>query len=209
MLPNYVRLIEPTVGNLIHSSKTTSVCPLLDLLGKVLSMTILSAHLFLLAWVKTTNHNYLVYIHLLGFHQISNINSECRSIRYPQVMKSQRITQISPNHIPKHICWTPTWKIRSHRLHHPWPPRCPRCPRCLRTPKRMPKRARRKCRWRSWKMLGNEKPAVPGFNDVVVSMAMGNPQNGWFISWKIPSFEMDDDWGYPHLWTPPYGVIFM
>ena len=24
----------------------------------------------------------------------------------------------------------------------------------------------------------------------------GEPQNRWFISWKMP--EMDDDWGYPH-----------
>ena len=23
----------------------------------------------------------------------------------------------------------------------------------------------------------------------------GGIQNGWFISWKIPSIEMDDDWG--------------
>ena len=27
-----------------------------------------------------------------------------------------------------------------------------------------------------------------------VSIAMGGPHNGWFIE-KIPSFEMDDDWG--------------
>ena len=28
---------------------------------------------------------------------------------------------------------------------------------------------------------------------------MGIPKNaGWFISWKTPSFEMDDDWGYPY-----------
>ena len=24
------------------------------------------------------------------------------------------------------------------------------------------------------------------------------PKNGWLMSWKIPSFEMDDDWGYPY-----------
>ena len=30
---------------------------------------------------------------------------------------------------------------------------------------------------------------------------------GWFISWKIPSMEMDDDWGYAHdLGKPPYQV---
>ena len=26
----------------------------------------------------------------------------------------------------------------------------------------------------------------------------GTPIAGWFSSWKIPSFEMDDDWGYPY-----------
>ena len=26
----------------------------------------------------------------------------------------------------------------------------------------------------------------------------GDPQNGWFLLGKIPSFEMDDHWGYPH-----------
>ena len=26
----------------------------------------------------------------------------------------------------------------------------------------------------------------------------GSPSNRWLIFWKIPSFEMDDDWGYPH-----------
>ena len=26
----------------------------------------------------------------------------------------------------------------------------------------------------------------------------------WFVSWKIPSFEMDDDRGYPHFGKPPY-----
>ena len=31
-----------------------------------------------------------------------------------------------------------------------------------------------------------------------VSINGGIPPNGWFISWKIPSFEMDDDRGYPH-----------
>ena len=28
------------------------------------------------------------------------------------------------------------------------------------------------------------------------------PQNRWFIMEK-PT-KMDDDWGYPHLWKPPY-----
>ena len=137
-------------GNLIHSSKTSPVCPQFDLLDNFLSMTSLSADLFLLAWVKTTNHNCLVYIHLLSFHQISNAHSECTSIRDPQIMKSLRITQISPssNDIPKHICSQTNWKIRSHCLRHLWPPLppCPRCPRMRQT--------RRKRRWRSWKMLG-------------------------------------------------------
>ena len=30
-----------------------------------------------------------------------------------------------------------------------------------------------------------------------LSMAMGVPKNGWFLLGKIPSFEMDDDWGLP------------
>ena len=29
----------------------------------------------------------------------------------------------------------------------------------------------------------------------------GTPIAGWFGSWKIPSFEMDDDWGYR---LPPF-----
>ena len=32
----------------------------------------------------------------------------------------------------------------------------------------------------------------------------GYPKNGWFLLGTIPSFEMDDNWGYPHLWKPPY-----
>ena len=31
----------------------------------------------------------------------------------------------------------------------------------------------------------------------------GGPQHGWFI-FENP-IEMDDDWGYPHLWKPPNG----
>ena len=27
----------------------------------------------------------------------------------------------------------------------------------------------------------------------------GAIQHGWFSSWKIPSIEMDDDWGYPYF----------
>ena len=27
-------------------------------------------------------------------------------------------------------------------------------------------------------------------------------QNRWFI---MENVEMDDNWGYPHLWKPPYG----
>ena len=27
---------------------------------------------------------------------------------------------------------------------------------------------------------------------------MGSPKNGWFMLGERPSFEMDDDWGYPH-----------
>ena len=30
-----------------------------------------------------------------------------------------------------------------------------------------------------------------------VSINGVHPTTGWSISWKIPSFEMDDDWGYP------------
>ena len=29
-------------------------------------------------------------------------------------------------------------------------------------------------------------------------LVMGHTQNGWLISWNIPSFEMDDHWGYPY-----------
>ena len=35
---------------------------------------------------------------------------------------------------------------------------------------------------------------------------MGTPPNGWLISWKLPWFEMDDDWGYPYSRKPPYTV---
>ena len=38
--------------------------------------------------------------------------------------------------------------------------------------------------------------------DMGVSMAMGDPQNGWFI--RENSFKKDDDWGYPYSWSPPY-----
>ena len=31
---------------------------------------------------------------------------------------------------------------------------------------------------------------------------MGVPPNGWFI--RENRIEMDDDWGYTHLWSPPY-----
>ena len=31
-----------------------------------------------------------------------------------------------------------------------------------------------------------------------VSIVMEVPPNGWFLLGKIPSFEMDDDWGYPY-----------
>ena len=34
---------------------------------------------------------------------------------------------------------------------------------------------------------------------------MGVPQNGWFIR-EYP-IKMDDFWGYPHLWTPPYFIV--
>ena len=27
----------------------------------------------------------------------------------------------------------------------------------------------------------------------------GTPIAAWFIAWNIPSFEMDDDWGYPKI----------
>ena len=29
-----------------------------------------------------------------------------------------------------------------------------------------------------------------------------NFQNEWFLYGKIPSFEMDENWGYLHLWKP-------
>ena len=32
---------------------------------------------------------------------------------------------------------------------------------------------------------------------------MGLPQKRWMMSWKIPSFEMDDDRGYPDFRKPP------
>ena len=35
-----------------------------------------------------------------------------------------------------------------------------------------------------------------------VSMAMGDPQDGWFILIYSGHFRMDDDWGYPYLWKP-------
>ena len=30
-----------------------------------------------------------------------------------------------------------------------------------------------------------------------------SPSYGWFISRKIPSFEMDENWGYPHDYMEP------
>ena len=30
------------------------------------------------------------------------------------------------------------------------------------------------------------------------------PIAGWLISGNIPSFEMDDDWGYPHDYGNPH-----
>ena len=32
-----------------------------------------------------------------------------------------------------------------------------------------------------------------------VSILTGGPKNGWFISWKIASIKMDDDWGMAGL----------
>jgi hypothetical protein len=32
----------------------------------------------------------------------------------------------------------------------------------------------------------------------VVSINGGSSIAGWFISWKIPNLEMDDEMGYPH-----------
>ena len=47
----------------------------------------------------------------------------------------------------------------------------------------------------------NHQPAIYGGFQLV----MGNPKlAGWFTIWKIPSFEMDDDWGYPYFRKPPY-----
>ena len=41
-----------------------------------------------------------------------------------------------------------------------------------------------------------------------VSIVGGVPKfAGWFISWKIPSFEMDDEQGYPHFRKPPYPLF--
>ena len=31
------------------------------------------------------------------------------------------------------------------------------------------------------------------FRSGAFQLVMGGPPNGWFISWKIPSFEMDDN----------------
>ena len=45
-----------------------------------------------------------------------------------------------------------------------------------------------------------------------VSINGGTPKflvNGWFISWKIRNFSMDNDWGYSHLWKPPNGITPM
>ena len=36
----------------------------------------------------------------------------------------------------------------------------------------------------------------------------GTPIAGWFLFGKIPSFEMDDDWGYPYFRTPLYYPMF-
>ena len=35
----------------------------------------------------------------------------------------------------------------------------------------------------------------------------GYLKHGWFMSWKTPSFEMDDDWGYPFQETPTFVAV--
>ena len=41
---------------------------------------------------------------------------------------------------------------------------------------------------------------------MVVSIAMGVP-NSWLVYQGKSQSTMDDDWGYPHLWKPPYVFI--
>ena len=52
--------------------------------------------------------------------------------------------------------------------------------------------------WAGW---GSHMPTGHHFT---MSPAGRVPKNGWCISWKIPSFEMDVDWGYPHFRKPPH-----
>ena len=42
-------------------------------------------------------------------------------------------------------------------------------------------------------------------NDIWGVQKWGYPQNGWFIV-EIPWTKMEDDWGYPYSWKPPYGL---
>ena len=45
-------------------------------------------------------------------------------------------------------------------------------------------------------------------NDFGVSMVMGGtPIAGWFLLGKVPSFEMDDEQGYPHDLGNPHVVL--
>ena len=39
---------------------------------------------------------------------------------------------------------------------------------------------------------------INGINGIQIFPYMQVPPNGWFRMEKKPSFEMDDDWGYPH-----------
>ena len=52
----------------------------------------------------------------------------------------------------------------------------------------------------SWPATARSTPSLLAW----WSQRQGYPKHaGWFLLGKIPSFEMDD-WGYPHLWKPPY-----
>ena len=51
------------------------------------------------------------------------------------------------------------------------------------------------------RLPGRGEPGDVGVQDpwlLGVSASWGYLKMGWFISWKIPSFDMDDDWGYPY-----------
>ena len=71
--------------------------------------------------------------------------------------------------------------------------------------------ASNECGWPSRSLFQKASGQVAGDNKNAThlggSINGGTPIAGWFIG-KIPSFEMDDDWGYPHDYGNPHVFQF-